>query len=246
MDSVSNVGVLDKAVAVLRALERDGPSGLAELRRRRACRAPRPTASPRRSSSTAWCGATPRTVVPRAGAGRARPCCGGRVPARRPRPAGADRAARRDRRESVQLFVREGEGRRCVVSLQSAHGLRWIVAEGALLPLHVGSAGRVLSGELGPAGWIESVEEREAGVASVSAPVVDGAGRLLAAVSVSGPVERLSRVTGGALRRGGDLGRQERPRCGILRPPWHGGRATQNGGGRPASRATTPCSRRVG
>src|SRR5215207_2617125 len=31
MDSVSNVGVLDKAVGVLRALERSGPSGLAEL-----------------------------------------------------------------------------------------------------------------------------------------------------------------------------------------------------------------------
>ncbi len=68
--------------------------------------------------------------------------------------------------------------------------------EGALLPLHVGSAGRVLSGELGAAGWVESVEEREAGVASVSAPVVDAAGRLLAAVSVSGPVERVTRAPG--------------------------------------------------
>ena len=96
----------------------------------------------------------------------------------------------------MQLFVVEGDGRRCVVSLQSAHGLRWIVPEGALLPLHVGSAGRVLSGELGPDGWVESVEEREAGVASVSAPVRGPDGRLLAAVSVSGPVERLSREPG--------------------------------------------------
>ena len=47
----------------------------------------------------------------------------------------------------MQLFVREGDGRRCVVSLQSAHGLRWIVPEGAVLPLRVGSAGRILSGE---------------------------------------------------------------------------------------------------
>ena len=98
--------------------------------------------------------------------------------------------------ESVQLFVQEGDARRCVVSLQSGHGLRWIVPEGALLPLRVGSAGRVLSGELGPAGWVESVEEREVGVASVSAPVVGPAGRLLAAVSVSGPVERMSRHPG--------------------------------------------------
>ena len=103
--------------------------------------------------------------------------------------------------ESVQLFVQEGDGRRCVVSLQSAHGLRWIVPEGALLPLHVGSAGRVLCGELGPDGWVESVEEREAGVASVSAPVLGTDGRLLAAVSISGPVERLSRRPGARVGR---------------------------------------------
>ena len=52
--------------------------------------------------------------------------------------------------ESVQLFVREGDGRRCVVSLQSAHGLRWIVPEGAVLPLRVGSAGRILGAETRP------------------------------------------------------------------------------------------------
>jgi DNA-binding IclR family transcriptional regulator len=39
----------------------------------------------------------------------------------------------------------------------------------------------------------ESVEEREAGVASVSAAVRDRRGRVIAAVSLSGPVERLSR-----------------------------------------------------
>ena len=57
--------------------------------------------------------------------------------------------------ESVQLFVREGTQRRCVVSLPSPHALRWIVPEGARLPLDLGSAGRVLSGELGPRGWVE-------------------------------------------------------------------------------------------
>ena len=40
----------------------------------------------------------------------------------------------------------------------------------------VGSAGRVLTGETGRAGWVESVEEREPGVASVSAPVIDADG----------------------------------------------------------------------
>lgn len=98
--------------------------------------------------------------------------------------------------ESVQLFVREGSLRRCVLSLQSPHALRWIVPDGALLPIEVGSAGRVLSGELGPDGWVESVAEREPGVASVSAPVHDATGSVVAAVSLSGPIDRLGRAPG--------------------------------------------------
>jgi DNA-binding IclR family transcriptional regulator len=93
--------------------------------------------------------------------------------------------------ESVQLYVREGDSRRCVVSLQSKHALRWIVPEGALLPIGLGSAGRVLA-DGGPR-VADSVEEREPGVASVSAAVLDRQGALIAAVSLSGPVERLSR-----------------------------------------------------
>jgi DNA-binding IclR family transcriptional regulator len=91
--------------------------------------------------------------------------------------------------ESVQLYVPEGESRRCVVSLESTHGLRWIVPQGALLPMDRGSAGRVLQGDESA----ESVEEREPGVASVSAAVHDRRGQIIAAVSLSGPVERLSR-----------------------------------------------------
>ncbi|MFP5489359.1 MAG: IclR family transcriptional regulator, partial [Acidimicrobiia bacterium] len=98
--------------------------------------------------------------------------------------------------ESVQLFVREGNLRRCVLSLQSPHALRWIVPEGVLFPLELGSAGRVLSGERTEPGWIESVEEREPGVASVSAPVLGVDGTAIAAVSVSGPIDRLSRSPG--------------------------------------------------
>lgn len=102
--------------------------------------------------------------------------------------------ALRDRTgESVQLYVREHDARRCVVSLQSQHALQWIVPVGARLPLEVGSAGKVLSGAAAPH-LAQSVEEREAGVASVSAAVLDRTGRVVAAVSVSGPVERLTRT----------------------------------------------------
>jgi DNA-binding IclR family transcriptional regulator len=72
---------------------------------------------------------------------------------------------------------------------------------GASLPLDVGSAGKVLSAADGSSagvesGWVESVGEREAGVASVSAPVLGPERVALAAVSVSGPIERTSRRPG--------------------------------------------------
>ena len=104
---------------------------------------------------------------------------------------------RDDTGESVQLYVRDGDRRVCVESLESPHGLRTIVPLGASLPLDVGSAGKVLRADADAArrGWAESVAEREAGVASVSAPVV-AAGAVVAAVSVSGPIERTSRQPG--------------------------------------------------
>lgn len=92
--------------------------------------------------------------------------------------------------ESVQLYRRDGVHRVCVVSLESPHELRTIVDQGARLPLGVGSAGRILAGEAPEDGWVASVGERAPGVASVSAPVVVG-GQLVAAVGISGPVDRL-------------------------------------------------------
>jgi DNA-binding IclR family transcriptional regulator len=106
--------------------------------------------------------------------------------------------------ESVQLYVRDGDRRVCIAALESPHGLRTIVPMGASLPLEVGSAGRVLLAA-GPLGTdsaqnlrraVESVGEREAGVASVSAPVLDAGGHVVAAVSVSGPIQRTTRHPG--------------------------------------------------
>jgi DNA-binding IclR family transcriptional regulator len=97
--------------------------------------------------------------------------------------------------ESVQLYVRDREARVCVESLEAPHELRTIVPVGARLPLDRGSAGRVLR-DSAASGWVESVEERQPGVASVSAPVVDPSGRVVAAVSVSGPIDRTTRAPG--------------------------------------------------
>lgn len=194
--SVSGVGVVDKAAGILDALE-GGPRSLAELATA--------TSLPRATAHRLAVALERHGLVSRDDDGRfvlgGRLVTLGRVAshgrralAEVARPA---LAALRDRTgESTQLYVLAGETRVCVVSLESPHSLRTIVPVGAALPMDRGSAAKVLGGDpLPPAGWAQSVEERERGVASVSAPVVVD-GEVLAAVSVSGPVERTSRQPG--------------------------------------------------
>ena len=195
MDSVTGVGVLDKSVLVVRSVAA-GPKTLNELQA--ATGLPRATAH-RLAAALVVHGMLRRDADGRFDLGLDLAALGRVAASRFPlgvRSLPALRALRDATGESVQLFVVDGDQRRCVVSLQSPHGLQWIVPEGVLLPLDRGSAGRVLSGEHSSAGWVESIEEREAGVASVSAAVRDGDGAIVAAVSVSGPVERLSRKPG--------------------------------------------------
>lgn len=94
--------------------------------------------------------------------------------------------------ESSQLYVRRGCFRLCVVSVESPAELRTTVPVGALLVIERGSAGRLLYGdqEALRRGWAESAGERVAGIASVSAPIYD-ASLVVAALSISGPIERL-------------------------------------------------------
>ena len=54
--------------------------------------------------------------------------------------------------ESVQLYVRDGDARVCVESIESPRELRTIVPVGARLPLSAGSAGKVLAGDRAP--WV--------------------------------------------------------------------------------------------
>ena len=193
MDSVSGVGVLDKAMVVMTALEGSACS-LAELVE--VTGLSRPTAHRLAVALEA------HGLVRRDDDGRF--CLGLRLiglghEAAEAVPVWA--AARpalawlhEQTGESVQLFVRDGEARVCVESIESPRELRTIVPIGARLPLAVGSAGRVLGGD--ERAWVASVEEREEGVASVSAPVRDERGRVVAAVSVSGPLQRLTRRPG--------------------------------------------------
>jgi DNA-binding IclR family transcriptional regulator len=195
VDSLSGVGVVDKAVTILSALEA-GPRNLNALVD--ATGIPRPTAH-RLASALEAHGLVRRDEEGRFALGL-RLVALGHAAADALSLTDAARAVlerlRDDTGESTQLYVRDGDRRVCTVSLESPHGLRTIVPLGASLPLDRGSAGRVLRGDWNTKGWAESVGEREEGVASVSAPVLDGRGDVLAAVSVSGPIQRTSRSPG--------------------------------------------------
>lgn len=195
MDIVTGVGVIDKAMLILRAVA-NGPVNLNDLQA--ATGLPRATAH-RLASALVVHGMLRRDGEGQFALGHGLVALGQAASELFPlaelaRPVLEE--LRDDTGESVQLFVREDAQRRCVLSLESTHGLRWIVPEGALFPLDVGSAGRLLSGAPTQEGWIQSIGEREAGVASVSAPVTTADGGIVAALSVSGPIERLTRQPG--------------------------------------------------
>ncbi len=216
MDKSSGVGVLDKAALVLAALEA-GPCTLAGLVT--ATGLARPTAH-RLATALEYHRLVGRDVNGRFCLGPRLPELA--VAAGEDRllaAAGPILATLRDTTgESVQLYRRKGDQRICVAAAEKLTGLRDTVPVGSVLSMQAGSAAQVLLaweepermhlGLQGAAfsattlagvrrrGWAQSVGEREPGVGSVSAPVRGSTGKVLAAVSVSGPLERLGRAPG--------------------------------------------------
>ncbi len=214
MDSLSGVGVIDKSAAILEALAERGPATLADLVDSTGIS--RPTAHRLAVALEA------HGLVGRDDRGRFR--IGVRLAAwgRSAGPVSATMLERSadvltalqdETGESAQLYVREGDHRVCVAAAERPAGLRDTVPIGARLPLVAGSGGKVLLAWADPRewppgtdraalravrqrGWAASVAEREAGVASVSAPVRGSDGRVIAALSVSGPIDRLGRRPG--------------------------------------------------
>ena len=209
----TNVGVLDKSVTILAALAERGPLSLAGLVD--ATGLSRPTAHRLAAALEA------HRLVGRDGAGRYRLglrvlAWAGAVSAEFGLAEAARpvlEALRDETGESAQLFVRDGDSRLCVAASERPSGLRDTVPVGAVLPIDRGSGGKVLlayaaDGAGGSAadlaeletirrrGWAASVAEREEGVCSVSAPVLDSAGRIHAALGISGPINRLGRQPG--------------------------------------------------
>jgi DNA-binding IclR family transcriptional regulator len=216
MDNSSGVGVLDKAVFVLNALEA-GPASLAQL--------VQTTGLARPTAHRLAVALEHHRLVHRDTQGRF--ILGPRL-AELAAAAGEDRLLAvaqpiltqlRDLTgESAQLYRRQGDARVCVAAAERASGLRDTVPVGSTLPMTAGSAAQILLAweesdrlhrglrgakftattlaSVRRRGWAQSVAEREQGVASVSAPVRGTGSRVIAAISVSGPIERLSRSPG--------------------------------------------------
>ena len=217
MDTVSSgVGVLDKAAAVLSALE-SGPATLAGLVS--ATGLARPTAH-RLAVALEHHRLVSRDIQGRFVLGpRLSELAVAAGEDRLLAAAGPVLANLRDvSGESAQLYRRQGEMRVCVAAAERLTGLRDTVPVGVALPMAAGSGAQVLLAWEEPdrlhrglqgarftattlagvrrRGWAQSVAEREMGVASVSAPVRGPNNRVIAAVSISGPVERLTRYPG--------------------------------------------------
>ncbi len=109
--------------------------------------------------------------------------------------------------ESVQLYELTGDTRTCIAAEEPVAGLTYTVPVGSSLSLAAGSAARVFGAfslidaspfppnELAAVrstGLAESVAEREVGLASASAPIFDAGGQVIAVLSVSGPAQRLA------------------------------------------------------
>jgi DNA-binding IclR family transcriptional regulator len=216
MDNVSGVGVIDKAVMVLDTLEA-GPTTLAQLVA--ATGLARPTVH-RLALALVHHRLVARDVQGRFILGsRLVELASAAGEDRLIAAAGPVLLQLRDATgESAQVFRRQGDSRVCVASAERPVGLRDTIPVGTQLSMKAGSAAqvllawedheRLLEGLRGARftptvlagvrrrGWGQSLGEREPGVASVSAPVRGPSGRVIAAVSISGPIERLTRQPG--------------------------------------------------
>lgn len=124
--------------------------------------------------------------------------------------------------ETISLYVRDGMERVRVQAVQSNQAIRRVAPIGARLPLYVGASSKVLVAfaesevqqalihdltwptsmdpdvflqqmdEVKAMGYATSIEEREPGAAAIAAPIFGRGQRLVSALAVSGPSNRLT------------------------------------------------------
>ncbi|WP_166245561.1 IclR family transcriptional regulator [Paenibacillus turpanensis] len=124
--------------------------------------------------------------------------------------------------ETVSLYIRDGLERVRIQAVQSNQAIRRVAPVGARLPIYVGASSKILIAfeeeavreqllsqlewppsvdellfrsqlaEIRGLGYATSVEEREPGAAAVAAPIFNRSHKLVAALAVSGPSNRLT------------------------------------------------------
>lgn len=124
--------------------------------------------------------------------------------------------------ETVSLYLCDGFERLRIQAVQSNQAIRRVAPVGARLPLYVGASSKVLVAfadeefrrrllesadwpvhieraafvrqleDIRQKGFATSYEEREPGASAVAAPIIGRSGVMKAALSISGPVSRLS------------------------------------------------------
>jgi IclR family transcriptional regulator, KDG regulon repressor len=124
--------------------------------------------------------------------------------------------------ETISLYVRDGRERVRIQAVESMQTIRRVAPIGVRLPLAVGASSKVLVAfseqsvqdfilddpawpetvdkgnymeqlrKIRMQGYATSIEEREQGTAAIAAPVFNRLGKLVVALSVSGPATRLT------------------------------------------------------
>ncbi|MBO1003258.1 IclR family transcriptional regulator [Pseudogracilibacillus auburnensis] len=123
-------------------------------------------------------------------------------------------------KETVNLYVIEGEHRVCIQQFESLQSVKHMIQIGQKLPLTVGASGKVLLAyqprkfiddvmeiqrmvkskselltelnQIVMEKYAESIEERELGTSAAAAPVFNINGEVIAALSISGPAQRFN------------------------------------------------------
>ena len=114
---------------------------------------------------------------------------------------------------SIEVTFQLGDQRVCIAAVERASGLRDSIPVGAMLSMEAGSAAQILLAwedserlhqglrhakftaakltAVRKRGWAESINERDEGVCSISAPIRNASGQVIAAISISGPNGRM-------------------------------------------------------
>jgi DNA-binding IclR family transcriptional regulator len=95
--------------------------------------------------------------------------------------------------ETVGLYVRSSDSRVLIERVESSHPMQVVMPRGVPMPLGVGAGGRVLASDDAAArsiGAIVTKEERVPNACGIAAAIFDHRGHVVAALDVSGPLDR--------------------------------------------------------